>query len=303
LTAELSPPILHEAGLNAGLEWLAKRMADTHALFVELNAEQAGNLPESLTILLFEAARELLFNAVKHARVKSARVSLRHIDAMLQLSISDEGLGFEPKSLPQAGESGAGYGLFGIRERLRYLGGNLDISSSPGQGSQFIITLPVAQSSFEDIKPAEAREKVQKEKSAAPSSEKKIRLILADDHSVVRQGLSTVLGSEADIEVVGLAANGQEAVDLARKLFPDVILMDISMPTLNGEEATRIILNEFPDICIIGLSMFEEAERAQAMRDAGASDYLTKSGPIEELVAAIRKGVSTLRKSQSVALQ
>jgi PAS domain S-box-containing protein len=304
LTAELSPPILHEAGLNAGLQWLAKRMADTHGIIVDLNLEAFDNLPDALNILLFEAARELLFNAIKHAKVLSACVSLRQTEGTLRLTVSDEGTGFDPKSLLGVGESGTGYGLFGIRERLHLLRGSLDIESSPGQGSRFMITVPMDTTYAQEPSTSPMVEKVHAEKSVTFSPDnKKIRLILADDHAVVRQGLSNVLGSEDDIEVVGLAANVREAVDLAAKLLPDVILMDVSMPVLNGVEATRIIRNEFPDICIIGLSMFEEAERAHAIRDAGASDYLTKSGPIEELVAAIRKAVSSLQKNYSASTQ
>ena len=104
-----------------------------------------------------------------------------------------------------------------------------------------------------------------------------------------------LLSNEPDIEIVGLAADGQEAVDLAAKLLPNAILMDMSMPRVNGGEATRIIHNEYPEICIIGLSMFEEAETAQAMRDAGAVHYLSKSGPTEELINAIRTCVQGSR--------
>jgi DNA-binding NarL/FixJ family response regulator len=92
-----------------------------------------------------------------------------------------------------------------------------------------------------------------------------------------------------DIEVVGAASDGQEAVEMAARLLPGVILMDMSMPKLNGIEATQVIHKEFPEIRIIGLSMFEEAERAQAMREAGAVCYLTKSGAAETIIAAVRK--------------
>ena len=93
------------------------------------------------------------------------------------------------------------------------------------------------------------------------------------------------------------ANNGDEAITKTKELAPDVILMDMSMPKLNGVEATRIIHNDWPDIRIIGLSMFDEADRAQAMRDAGAVDYVTKSGQPEELINAIRTAASRSKKS------
>jgi DNA-binding NarL/FixJ family response regulator len=115
--------------------------------------------------------------------------------------------------------------------------------------------------------------------------------MLADDHAVVRQGIANLIENEPDMEVVAEACDGQEAVALAAKLLPDVILMDLSMPKLNGVEATRIIHNDWPDIRIIGLSMFVEDDRSRAMRDAGAVNYVTKSGPAKNLIAAIRKSV------------
>jgi len=112
----------------------------------------------------------------------------------------------------------------------------------------------------------------------------------------VRQGIQNLLNDEPDIEVVGQAADGHEAVSLASKLLPDVILMDMNMPKLNGVEATRIIHNKYSEIHIIGLSMFEESEKAQAMRDAGAASYLTKSGPAGDLIQAVRRAAAASPK-------
>ena len=117
LTSELSPPVLHQAGLPAGLEWLARWMADRHALHVNLAIE--GGLPplaEDVRILLFESVRELLFNVVKHANVASADVSVGRVAGDdIRIAVSDSGAGFDPGTLKQAGEVGSGFGLFSIR--------------------------------------------------------------------------------------------------------------------------------------------------------------------------------------------
>ncbi|MFO8113442.1 MAG: response regulator [Desulfosalsimonadaceae bacterium] len=115
-----------------------------------------------------------------------------------------------------------------------------------------------------------------------------IKIMLADDHAVMRQGLAMLLSNYDDIQVTGEASDGKEAVKLARELNPDVILMDISMPEMNGIEATRIIKAELPHIRIIGLSMFDATDQAEAIWQAGASQYLKKHGDKHELLNTIR---------------
>ena len=115
-----------------------------------------------------------------------------------------------------------------------------------------------------------------------------LKIMLVDDHAVMRQGLAVLLSNYDDIQVIGEASDGNEAVKLARELNPDVILMDISMPEMSGIEATRIIHAELPRIRIIGLSMFDAADQAEDIRQAGASQYLKKNGEKEELLRTIR---------------
>ena len=115
-----------------------------------------------------------------------------------------------------------------------------------------------------------------------------IRIVLADDHSIMRQGLRLLIEKHADMEVVGEAANGRSAVELAEKLRPDVVVMDVNMPDLNGIEATRQIVGRIEGIKVVALSMYSGREFVQDMLRAGVSGYILKESMPEELARAIR---------------
>jgi DNA-binding NarL/FixJ family response regulator len=115
-----------------------------------------------------------------------------------------------------------------------------------------------------------------------------IRLLLADDHAVVRNGLSQLLGQVEDLEVVGAAANGEEAVALSAEHAPDVVLMDLEMPVLSGSDATRQILAARPDTRVVVLTSFADRERILDALDAGAIGYLLKDAEPDELLRGIR---------------
>ena len=113
------------------------------------------------------------------------------------------------------------------------------------------------------------------------------RVILADDHQIMREGLRALLEKEANIEVIAEAADGRTAVQLARKLSPDVVIMDISMPDLNGMLATRQIIDDIPGVKVIALSMHSDAQFVTGMLKAGASGYLLKDCAFMELTHAV----------------
>jgi DNA-binding NarL/FixJ family response regulator len=118
---------------------------------------------------------------------------------------------------------------------------------------------------------------------------KRIAVLLADDHTVVRQGLRALLSAEDDIEVVGEADNGREAVQLARNTPPDVVLMDVAMPLLNGAGATRQILKWVPTAKVLVLSSYGDDECVTQLMDAGAVGYLLKHTAADDLLKAIRE--------------
>src|SRR5882724_7421077 len=117
----------------------------------------------------------------------------------------------------------------------------------------------------------------------------KIRVILADDHTVVRQGLRALLAAEEDIDIVGEAENGRQAIQLARKLLPDVAVIDIAMPVLNGLEATRQITHSVPGTKVLILSSYSDDEYVQQLTEAGAAGYLVKQTAANELIKAIHE--------------
>jgi PAS domain S-box-containing protein len=287
LTLELSPPVLHDRGLAGGLEWLARQLETMNGLTVETQFDDGAEPDdENVRIFLFQAVRELLLNVVKHAGAKTAIIEMSRLENdWLQLSVSDTGMGIDPAKLNNREGSG-GFGLFSIRERLEVIGGRLRIESEPGEGTQISIELPRGRlQPPADVAPRPTPGGLAAGEARQPGE--RVRVLLADDHAVVRQGLAGLLREHGEIEVVGEAVDGAEAVDLALRLQPDVVLMDITMPALNGIDATERIMAALPQTRVIGLSMHEEADMGRAMLKAGAQGYLRKDTDTDSLLAAI----------------
>lgn len=134
---------------------------------------------------------------------------------------------------------------------------------------------------------------------------KKIRVLIVDDHTLVRDGIRALLKLSADIEVVGEAANGREALEKTAELTPDVVLMDLAMPLMGGLEATRRIRREHPEVKVLALTQYDDSEYVIPVISAGARGFITKMSAFSELASAIQavsRGDSYLSPIAAVAL-
>ena len=297
LSHDLSLVVLHEEGLTAALEWLARWMEQHHRLSVHIHTNAVmESIDENVNIALFQAVRELLFNVTKHAEIQEAEVQMSlTADHRIEIIVSDNGRGFDPAQTRAGRLTGDGFGLFSIRERLQLLGGRMEVDSAPGRGSRFRLSAP-----FHVPPPQPEPEPAQTAPDAAlppvvmeSSARSVIRILLVDDHRIMRSGLATLLDHEPGLKVVGTASDGLEAIERVEELNPDVVIMDVNMPRMDGIESTRRITGARPHIKVIGLTMHMDTGHRDSMRNAGATDCLVKSSPSGDLFAAIRAASRT----------
>ena len=142
LIFEISPPILHELGLGAAIEWLADGARAQHGLAVSVDAESLPPLDDDLKALAFRSTNELVNNVVRHAAADAMTIRVRTTNTKLRIEVEDNGRGFDPKALAPIGAGGA-FGLFSVRERLAYVGGALELVTTPGKGTRAIIEAPL----------------------------------------------------------------------------------------------------------------------------------------------------------------
>lgn len=289
LSLELFPPALRQGGLCEAFAWLADWFHQKYGIVVTTDTHpDASPTEEGVRVLIFESVRELLFNAVKYARAEHVTLSSQlDAEGRLRITVADEGVGFDPASTLKPGAIAGGLGLFGIRERLTFLGGHMDVDSAPGHGARFMLVVPFESTS--GARSAEASAGGRDASAAEPLDPtamraRPLRILLADDHTMVREALRELLAERQEFLIVGEAVDGLDAVEQSRSLLPDVVIMDVSMPRLDGLEATRRIHAEFPSIRIFGLSTQEESSKLHAIEAAGADGYFGKGNGVRRMV-------------------
>ncbi|QUG86944.1 hybrid sensor histidine kinase/response regulator transcription factor [Bacillus nitratireducens] len=207
---------------------------------------------------LYRILQESLTNAVRHGHSTEIIVSLHFEPQQIRLDVQDNGCGVE--------EWKDGFGLTAMKERVSQSQGRVIVYSKKGEGTLISCVLP----------------------KQVQLSNEQIRLCIVDDHSFIRESLHTILDGQEDLQVVGMAEDGERAMELCERLKPDVVLMDLEMPNLDGIHATKMIKEKWPDIRVLILSTFQNTERAKEIIRNGADGYLLKSIDSRELTESIR---------------
>ncbi len=306
LVSELTPQALYESGLGAAIRWLGDQMRRQAVLNVEIDIDTPElPLPEADAVLLFHSIRELLFNVLKHGKINRASVSMQYAQNVLSVIVSDRGCGFDVSRLSE--DHSDRFGLLSIRERMTALGGSFDLQSVPGKGTVASLHLPVTASSeridAEAVNPsfenAASRKTFEPDlvppSSGEPNAVTPLRVLIVDDHQMVREGLCSILSEYADLAVIGEASTGEQALELAGTLMPQVVIMDMHMPGWNGAESTRRILKEHPAIVVIGLSIQTDSHVSDSMLAAGAAGFLPKETIGSELYSTIQTAVRRMK--------
>jgi CheY-like chemotaxis protein len=292
VVAELMPPTLRQFGLAAGLRWLGERM-EQQGLIVHVEVPPATPpLSEDHTTMLFQCVRELLFNVLKHAGTDRASITMTDDGPdKLKIVVHDEGVGCDPVAIRES--KGDKFGLFSIRERMEAIDGWMELESKPGAGTTVTLGVTVTAGPAEGAPGADQTTLAAQPRGGTALTgqqnilERPVRVLLVDDHAMVRQGLRSILDGYPNLDIIAEAGDGEEAITLARLLKPDLIVMDVNMPRLDGIEATRRIREESPATYVVGLSVNEAEHIVKSMKAAGAAAFLTKESAADHLYETI----------------
>ena len=296
LVAQVSPSVLHDFGLPAALSWLGEEMKQFGmTITIQIETPEDLNLSEDRAILLFQSTRELLINTAKHAGTKDATLRLAQNDSILRITVQDQGRGFDATGTQKRNSrvGSSKFGLFSIRERMYAMGGRCEIYSAIGEGTIAALSLPYQVGSQPQVTGVVSSSPVEPSCAVVSLVQEATgcRILIVDDLAMVRQGLRSLMDGYANIQVVGEAQNGLDAVNLVEELRPRVVVMDVNMPTMNGIEATAKIKTRWPEIIVIGVSVNASPDSEDAMRKAGAVRLITKEAAVEELYGAIQQAL------------
>lgn len=292
----LHPPMLDELGLAPALHWYAEGFTKRSNIKVDLSIPRSlPRLSRDREIALFRVVQESLTNVLRHSGSTEARIRAGADDKSLRIWVEDSGHGFLtarhnlPADKSVSGKVKFGVGILGMCERLQQLGGALDVRST-SHGVQVCAMVPIeiakeAGAILEEATPEYERQAPQPVRQEKGLSR---RILVAEDHEVVRRGIRSLLAAEADLEICGEAVDGAEAIEKACALAPDLVILDLTMPRVGGLLAARVIRERNSTVKILVFTNHSYNLVQSMLRNVGCEGYVHKSRASADLIRGIR---------------
>ncbi len=291
----LHPPLLDELGLSSAVKWYLAGFTSRTGILMETEIpSDIQRLSPDAEVAIFRVLQESLTNVHRYAESPKAIVRMDVTGEEIKLEIQDFGKGVQSSKASSTNGSVArlGVGIQGMTERMRQLGGKLEITSSPNKGTLIAATIPIsnlaaipAQSATVLVSPSNPASDL-----AGPAANTlRKRILIADDHEMLRRGVRNTLQTELDLEICGEAVDGQDAVEKVRTLRPDLVILDINMPALNGLVALRQILRLRPQTKVLVFSVHDSDQTVKEVHAAGAHGFISKGKDSQDLLRVVRE--------------
>jgi PAS domain S-box-containing protein len=291
----LHPPLLDELGLSSAVKWYLAGFTSRTGILMETEIpSEIQRLSPDAEVAIFRVLQESLTNVHRYAESTRAVVRMDVTGDEIKLEIQDFGKGVQSSrtSSPNGSVARLGVGIQGMTERMRQLGGKLEITSSPNKGTLVTATIPLsssaaiaAQSSTVLVSPLNSTSDL-----AVPvANTLRKRILIADDHEMLRRGVRNTLQTELDLEICGEAVDGQDVVEKVKTLRPDLVILDINMPALNGLVALRQILRLRPQTKVLVFSVHDSDQTVKEVHAAGAHGFISKGRDSQDLLRVVRE--------------
>jgi PAS domain S-box-containing protein len=288
----LHPPLLDECGLASAVLWYAEGFKKRSGIHLSVSIdEELVRLTSDAETALFRVLQESLTNVHRYSGSPSAEIHIFQSARKVHLEIVDHGKGVKhgTERASFAGTPTLGVGIPGMRERIRQLGGQLDVEFS-NEGTRVYATLPREASAEESAEQSSQlfRDKENFQASPRQHPDVRKRILIADDHEVMRRGVRGLVESQEEWSVCGEAIEGNEAISKTKELRPDLLILDVSMPGMSGIEAALQILKDEPNTRILFFTMHDSPQMMRELSNVGAWGYVAKARAGNDLVDAVR---------------
>jgi two-component system, NarL family, sensor kinase len=288
----LHPPLLDECGLASAVLWYAEGFKKRSGIHLSVSIdEELVRLTTDAETALFRVLQESLTNVHRYSGSPSAEIRIFQSPSKVHLEIVDHGKGVKggTERSTFAGAPTLGVGIPGMRERIRQLGGQLEVEFS-NEGTRVYATLPREASAEESAEQSSQlfRDKENFQANPRQRPDVRKRILIADDHEVMRRGVRGLVESQEEWSVCGEAIEGNEAISKTKELRPDLLILDVSMPGMSGIEAALHILKDEPNTKILFFTMHDSPQMMREISNVGAWGYVAKARAGNDLVDAVR---------------